>query len=169
MGGTHQFSILHPKLILFLYSSAYTEDFLLPLELIKYLLPCDDDHILFALGFYIVPLIYFHVCVDKSNTLSYTIRINTNIAGIVVEWDVNKNSINKKKHGISFETAALVFADEERIEYYDKLHSLDEDRYVVIGCVQGILYVVYTMRNEAARIISARMATLTERKIYYGE
>ena len=44
----------------------------------------------------------------------------------------------------------MVFADEERIEYYDKLHSLDEDRYVVIGCVQGILYVVYTMRGEAA-------------------
>ena len=95
--------------------------------------------------------------------------MNTNISGFAVEWDENKNSINIKKHGISFETAALVFADEERIEYCDKLHSLDEDRYVVIGCVQGILYVVYTMRGEAARIISARMATNTERKIYYGE
>lgn len=91
------------------------------------------------------------------------------MSGIVVEWDDNKNTINKKKHGISFETAALVFADEERIEYYDKLHSHDEDRYIVIGCVQGILYVVYTMRNETARIISARMATSIERKIYYGE
>ena len=95
--------------------------------------------------------------------------MNTNISGVIVEWDDNKNSINIKKHGISFETAALVFADEERIEYYDKMHSLDEDRYVVIGCVQGILHVVYTMRNEAARIISARMATSIERKIYYGE
>ena len=111
----------------------------------------------------------FLYCIDKSNTFSYTIRANTNILGIAVEWDDNKNSINKKKHGISFETAALVFADEERIEYYDKLHSLDEDRYVVIGCVQGVLYVVYTMRGEAARIISARMATNIERKIYYGE
>ncbi|MDO5435523.1 MAG: BrnT family toxin [Clostridia bacterium] len=91
------------------------------------------------------------------------------ISGVAVEWDEYKNSINKQKHGISFETAALVFADEERIEYYDKLHSQDEDRYIVIGSVQGILYVVYTMRNEAARIISARMATATERRIYYGE
>ena len=91
------------------------------------------------------------------------------MSGIVVEWDDNKNAINKKKHGISFETAALVFADEERIEYYDKLHSQNEDRYIVIGCVQGILYDVYTMRNETARIISARMATSIERKIYYGE
>ena len=91
------------------------------------------------------------------------------IGETLVEWYNNKNQINIRKHGISFETAALVFADEERIEYYDKLHSLNEDRYVVLGCVQGILYVVYTMRNEAARLISARLATPTERKIYYGE
>ncbi len=95
--------------------------------------------------------------------------MRTSIGETLVEWDDAKNRINVRKHGISFETAALVFADEERIEYYDRLHSLDEDRYVVLGCVQGILYVVYTMRDEAARLISARLATPTERKIYYGE
>lgn len=42
--------------------------------------------------------------------------MNRKISGIDVEWDEYKNSINKQKHGISFETAALVFADEERIE-----------------------------------------------------
>ncbi|MBR1560509.1 MAG: BrnT family toxin [Clostridia bacterium] len=91
------------------------------------------------------------------------------ISETLIEWDENKNSINIRKHGISFDTAALVFADEERIEYFDRLHSIDEDRYIVIGCVQGILYVVYTMRGEAARLISARMATPMERRIYYGE
>ena len=91
------------------------------------------------------------------------------ISDVAVEWDDNKNVANIKKHGISFETAALVFADDNRIEYYDKLHSIDEDRYVVLGCVHGILYVVYTMRGESARIISARMATKLERSIYYGE
>ena len=95
--------------------------------------------------------------------------MKTQIAETLVEWDDNKNKVNKRKHGISFETAALVFADDERIEYLDRLHSLNEDRYIVLGCVQGILYVVYTMRGEAARIISARMATATERRIYYGE
>ena len=95
--------------------------------------------------------------------------MKTTIVETLVEWDDNKNLTNIKKHGISFETAALVFADEERIEYYDKLHSIDEDRYVVLGCVQGILYVVYTMRGEAVRLISARMANPTERRIYYGE
>ncbi|MBQ6601832.1 MAG: BrnT family toxin [Eubacterium sp.] len=95
--------------------------------------------------------------------------MRTNIGETLVEWDDNKNQINIRKHGISFETAALVFADEERIEYFDKLHSLDEDRYIVLGCVQGVLYVVYTMRDEAARLISARLATPRERRIYYGE
>ena len=95
--------------------------------------------------------------------------MKSRIDGTIVEWDDTKNQTNIRKHGISFETAALVFADEERIEYYDRLHSVNEDRYVVIGCVQGILYVVYTMRGEAARLISARLATPTERRIYYGE
>ena len=117
-------------------------------------------------------LVYFIkilLALDKRNTFHYTYFMRTNIGETLVEWDDNKNRINIRKHGISFATAALVFADEERIEYYDKLHSQDEDRYVVLGCVQGILYVVYTMRNESARLISARMATPTERKIYYGE
>lgn len=95
--------------------------------------------------------------------------MKTVIAETIVEWDENKNRANIQKHGISFETAALVFADEERIEYYDKLHSLEEDRFIVLGCVQGILYVVYTMRGDASRLISARMATPRERSIYYGE
>ena len=95
--------------------------------------------------------------------------MKSEIAGTLVEWDENKNQLNIRKHGISFQTATLVFADDERIEYLDKLHSQDEERYVVLGCVQGVLYVVYTMRNDYARIISARVATSYERKIYYGE
>ena len=109
------------------------------------------------------------ISIDKSNTFRYTYPVKRMIAETLVEWDETKNQRNIEKHGISFETAALVFADEERIEYYDKLHSQDEDRYVVLGCVQGILYVVYTMRDEYARLISARMATKLERRIYYGE
>ncbi len=61
------------------------------------------------------------------------------MAETLVEWDEIKSRTNIQKHGISFETAALVFADDERIEYYDKLHSLEEDRYIVIGCVHDIL------------------------------
>ena len=107
--------------------------------------------------------------IGKSNTLRYTFIMKDTMNDILVEWDDAKNQTNIRKHGISFETAALVFADEDRIEYYDKLHSIDEDRYIVIGYVQGVLYVVYTERDDAIRLISARRATPMERKIYYGE
>lgn len=86
---------------------------------------------------------------------------------LIVEWDTDKNEINKKKHGVSFEAAALVFADEHYLELYDDEHSIDEDRYIAIGLVEDILFVVHTMRNEKIRMISARLATKQERRFYY--
>ena len=38
-----------------------------------------------------------------------------------------------KKHGISFKSAARIFFDYDRIEFYDEDHSDDEDRYNTIG------------------------------------
>ena len=84
-----------------------------------------------------------------------------------VEWDSNKSKLNFKKHHISFETAVGVFSDINRIEYFDHEHSLYEDRYIVIGCVGNILFVVYTVRNETIRLISARIANEKERRLYY--
>jgi len=49
------------------------------------------------------------------------------------EWDENKNVANKAKHGIDFETAALVFSDRRRVEFVDTIHSTDEERYITIG------------------------------------
>lgn len=89
------------------------------------------------------------------------------VNGLIVEWDTNKNEINKKKHGVSFEAAALVFADEHYLELYDDEHSIDEDRYIAIGLVEDILFVIHTMRNEKIRMISARLATKQERRFYY--
>lgn len=85
------------------------------------------------------------------------------------EWDEEKNRINKKKHGIDFETAMLVFNDLERIEIYDLEHSVGEDRYSTIGMVKDVLFVVYTERKENIRLISARLATNKERSIYYDK
>ena len=83
------------------------------------------------------------------------------------EWDDEKNHINIKKHGISFESARFVFADENHVILYDDIHSVNEERYIAIGMVDKILYVVHTIRNERIRIISARTATEAERRIYY--
>ncbi len=74
-------------------------------------------------------------CLEKSIMLGNTLRMTKKVDGIRVEWDQAKNDVNVKKHGISFETAALVFADEYRIEYLDKIHSTDEDRYITLGYV----------------------------------
>ncbi len=83
------------------------------------------------------------------------------------EWDEDKNQLNFQKHGIDFETAILVFNDLQRIEIYDVEHSIDEDRYNTIGMVNDVLFVVYTERKDNIRLISARLATNTERSIYY--
>ncbi len=89
---------------------------------------------------------------------------------MLFEWDDEKERLNIEKHGIDFSTAALVFGDENRIEKYDTLHSADEDRYITIGQINGIavvVMVVYTEREPAIRIISARLATKREREAYY--
>ncbi len=86
------------------------------------------------------------------------------------EWDDEKEKINITKHGIDFTTAALVFKDDNRLEVYDVEHSEYEDRYITIGIIDGIAYlvmVVYTERGEAIRLISARKATNAERRRYY--
>ena len=86
------------------------------------------------------------------------------------EWDDNKEKINLSKHGIDFSTAALVFQDENRIEFYYEAHSEDEDRYITIGQINGvaiIVMVVYTERGDTIRLISARKATSQERRRYY--
>ena len=85
------------------------------------------------------------------------------------EWDEEKNQINQKKHKISFETAAYVFEDENYIEMYDFEHSIEEDRYIAIGCVGDVLFVVFTERKDNIRLISARLATETERRLYYDK
>ena len=87
-------------------------------------------------------------------------------------WDEDKNAINIRKHHISFQTAAAVFDDLQRLEFPDLSHSDQEDRYITIGLVHDILTVVYCDRDNPesrepdTRIISARIATKTEKQAY---
>lgn len=55
------------------------------------------------------------------------------INDIYFEYDKEKNESNIKKHDISFEIAARVFFDQNRIEMYDEENSSEEDRYDTIG------------------------------------
>lgn len=87
----------------------------------------------------------------------------------VFDWDENKNLINQRKHGVSFEEARTVFYDEQALLEYDEFHSEDEDRFRIIGCSENgnILLVVHCIRNETViRIISTRKATAAEKAGY---
>lgn len=94
-------------------------------------------------------------------------KIEKIIDGQLIEWDDKKAALNLQKHGVTFEDAALVFTDENRIERRDQRHSQDEDRWQVIGMIEDILFVVYTERGKALRIIMAREASPKERREYY--
>jgi len=82
------------------------------------------------------------------------------------EWDYEKERRNIRLHKISFETAKLVFNDPNRIELFDLNHSGMEDRIITIGKVDKVLFVVHTERGNKTRIISARIATEAERRLY---
>ena len=94
---------------------------------------------------------------------------NFYVDDICFEWDDMKNEINKRKHGISFEIALNVFADDNRLEEYDYEHSENEDRYISIGLVEDVLVVVHTDRENSVRIISARPANKYEEARYYEQ
>lgn len=75
------------------------------------------------------------------------------------EWDEDKDSRNRAKHGVSFaEAAALFISGVDFLEIFDAEHSNLEDRFIAIGPIEpGIVVVVYTEREEdAVRIIGAR-------------
>ncbi len=84
-------------------------------------------------------------------------------------WDENKNQINQKKHGISFEIAQTVFYDDDAILFDDPDHSIEEERFLIIGvsAKEKICIVSHCYREEdVIRIISAREATTKEKQIY---
>jgi uncharacterized protein len=84
------------------------------------------------------------------------------------EWDEEKAASNKKKHGVTFEEAATVFADPLAAIFDDEAHSVEEQREIIIGHSEEdrLLLVSFTERAGAIRIISARRATKRERRDY---
>ena len=86
------------------------------------------------------------------------------------EWDDDKAAANVRKHGVSFEQAALAFRDLFAVEWLDMREGYGEERIILVGTSQGqILAVVYTEREERIRIISARRATKHEKDTYFHQ
>ncbi len=84
-------------------------------------------------------------------------------------WDEEKNRRNRAKHGVSFETAQLVFEDPFSLSVNDE-GVAGEQRWHTLGSIGGIvvLLVVHTSEEDTGtiRIISARKATPQERRRY---
>lgn len=85
-------------------------------------------------------------------------------------WDPSKASANLRKHGVSFEEAETVFADDNAWLLDDPDHSHDEERAILLGLSARLRIVVvcHTLRDDdrTIRIISARKATKREREQY---
>ena len=86
------------------------------------------------------------------------------------EWDLKKAAANLRKHGVGFEDARTVFADENAKLIDDPDHSEDEDRFVLLGLSSSLRLLVvchcYRSAGNVIRIISARKAEGYERNSY---
>ena len=86
------------------------------------------------------------------------------------EWDERKAAENDAKHGVTFETARVAFTDPFAIDWLDRSEDYGEDRFAIVGMVEGrLIIVVYTLRGEKIRLISARRAEPFERRRYHEE
>jgi len=85
-----------------------------------------------------------------------------------IEWDPTKAKLNLRKHKVSFEEAATAMSDPMAATGADPDHSIAEDRYITFGVSERdrLLVVAHTEEDETIRIISARLASKGERKIY---
>lgn len=85
------------------------------------------------------------------------------------EWNPAKAASNLKKHGVSFEEARTAFEDEEALLIPDPEHSVDEERFILLGLsgASRLLVVIHCERGpDVVRLISARKAERTERATY---
>ena len=84
-----------------------------------------------------------------------------------IEYDLAKAESNFRKHGVSFNEAATAILDENALVMED-VDSKDENRWILIGLSSEaqLLTVIYTVRDEFVRIISARKSTKKEAKYY---
>lgn len=84
------------------------------------------------------------------------------------EWNALKAVANLRKHGVSFDEASSVFFDPLSATGDDPDHSLDERHFLTFGVSSSgrLLVVAHAEHDDAIRIITARLATRAERKLY---
>ena len=83
------------------------------------------------------------------------------------DWDPAKNESNTKKHGVTFSEATHVFEDMRHYDVDNTRREFDEERRKAVGRVgTRLIAVIYTIRGDQLRIISARLVGPDERREY---
>ncbi len=90
------------------------------------------------------------------------------VQNVIFEWDSEKASANWRKHAVPLESAVEVFFDPFLFVVDDEEYVGQELREKVIGMTRDwqVILVVYVMRNDRVRLISARVVTGEERRLY---
>jgi uncharacterized protein len=97
-------------------------------------------------------------------------KVKYTLQNIIFEWDSEKAAVNLRKHNVTFELACEAFFD-PFICYLDDEIVGSELRERIVGLTTTwlLLYIVYVMRDDAIRIVSARLVTNTEREVYENQ
>jgi hypothetical protein len=97
-------------------------------------------------------------------------NVKYSLHNVAFEWDSQKAATNLRKHKVTFELACESFFD-PFICYLDDEIVGSELRERVVGLTTTwlLLYIVYVMRDDIIRIVSARLVTNAEREIYENQ
>ena len=84
------------------------------------------------------------------------------------EWDKGNTFKNWERHQVTQGECEQVFFNEPLIVFHDIKHSQEEQRMFLLGTTDSdrLLFMVFTVRNNLIRVISARDMNKKERKIY---
>jgi uncharacterized protein len=130
------------------------------------------------IGLFLTKVKFFTLSLDQ-DLQKVIFNINTTniyikyLRGILIlckikfEWDKKKAETNFEKHKVSFELAKEIFDNPQVLTFTDERFDYGEDREIAIGKVEDLyLSVVFTVRGEKIRLISARIANIKERRAY---
>lgn len=97
-------------------------------------------------------------------------NVKYSLHNVIFEWDSQKAALNRRKHDVSFELACEAFFDPFVCYLDDEIIGSElRERIVGLTTTWILLYIVYVMRDDKIRIVSARLVTKAERETYENQ
>jgi len=84
------------------------------------------------------------------------------------QWDSHNSEKIRARHGVTPAECEQVFFNQPIIVGDDVKHSTEENRFYLLGRTEArrLLFLVFTVRDELIRVISARDMNKKERRVY---